>query len=190
MRYGKLLMLVACGLAAWTAASPPLAQNPEKMIEAKLGERVRVGESLEVTPSIGSRKSIELLGAVAGSGMLVVDLLFEGRVTDHPEMPVLAELRWSNEPTKSGTLLLAGKESIAPDTLAIYSPEQTSPRPQIFSASDPHPLPRTDADHFGWILSGKGVLAIKFKLTPEQSSATKILLVAVYDKLIRIPVEK
>ena len=191
MLHFKLSTILAACVMACAPALTLQAQSTETTIQCSLGEQCRVSSNIVFTPSMASPKSLELLQVAANSSALVVDLLFESEGID-PAMPYNVLLRFSGEPTTSGTLLLVGTERIAPKTLATYSPDDAGSKVEVFPANGPHPLPRmyTDSDSVSWFVTGKGVLAIEFMLTPQQATGQKTLFVTVWDKAFRIPLNE
>lgn len=187
MLHLRLSAILAVCVIACVPSLALQAQSKETAIQCNLGDRCRVTNNIVFTTSMASSKSLELLQVAADSSALVVDLLFESEGID-PAMPYNVLLRFSGEPATSGTLLLVGNERIAPETLATYSPDKADSKVKVFPANGPHPLPRmyTNSDSVAWFVTGKGVLAIEFMLTPQQTSGPETLLVTVWDKVFRI----
>ena len=188
MFHFKLSTILASCVIACAPALTLQAQSKETAIQCRLGEQCRVSNNIVFTPSIASSKSLELFQVAADSKALVVDLLFESEGID-PAMPYNVLLRFSGDPATSGTLLIIGTERIAPKNLATYSPNDGGSKVKVFPANGPHPLPRmyTNSDSVSWLVTGKGVLAIEFMLTPQQASGQETLIVTVWDKEFRIP---
>jgi hypothetical protein len=188
MLHFKPSTILVVFVMAYAPALMLQAQSTETAIQCSLGKKCRVTNNIVFTPSMASPKSLELLQVAAGSRALVVDLLFESEGID-PAMPFNVLLRFSGDPATTGTFLLVGTEPIAPKTLATYSPDNPGAKVNVFPAKGPHPLPRmsTNSDSVSWFVTRKGVLAIEFPPTPQQTSGQESLFVTVWDKVFRIP---